>query len=176
MPDNYSNERGQPSSGVCRQPRGAYWLVFDGTHLRLQYGSTAIQRWEARSGGIVRKGSFDYSVENQKRQNIGPIPAGEYWIDPGELASQPAPYQFWRKEWPVEGWGKYRLTIHPRPSTDTYGRGGMFIHGGASWGSAGCIDLTWGMDSFSSAIRGLANCHIPVTVRYPVELVAEPLP
>ena len=176
MPDDYSKERGQPASSVCRQPQGPFWLVFDGTQLRMQRGSNVIQRWEARSGGKVRKGSFDYSVENQKRRNIGPIPAGEYWIDPGELASQPGRYEFWRGEWPVEGWGKHRITIHPRPSTNTHGRGGMFIHGGAAWGSAGCIDLTWGIDSFAHAIGRLSDCHIPLTVRYHVELVTEPAP
>lgn len=41
-------------------------------------------------------------------------------------------------------------------------------------GSAGCIDLTWGIESFAHAIHRLSNCHIPLTVRYHVELVAEP--
>jgi hypothetical protein len=171
---DYSKERGQPATGVCRQPQASYWLVFDGSHLRLQFGSRVIQRWEARSGGKLRKKSFDYSVESQKRVSLGPIPAGEYWIDPGELATQPGQYEFWRKEWPIEGWGRYRITIHTRPSTETYGRGGFFIHGGAAWGSAGCIDLTWGMESFASRLRSVKNCHIPLTVRYSVELVAEP--
>jgi hypothetical protein len=174
MPDDYSKERGQPHATVCRKPQGAYWLVFDGIRLRMQYGSSVIRTWDARSGGKVRKGSFDYSKTNQKRGSIGPIPEGEYWIDPSELAKAPARYEVWRGEWPLESWGQYRITIHPRPATETYGRGGMFIHGGASWGSAGCIDLTWGIDSFAASLMSLKNCHIPLTVRYNVELVADP--
>jgi hypothetical protein len=47
------------------------------------------------------------------------------------------------------GWGTHRITIHPFTRTETHGRGGFFIHGGTSAGSAGCIDLTSNMASFA---------------------------
>ena len=58
------------------------------------------------------------------------------------------------------------MTVHPRPTTTTHGRGGFFIHGGENWGSAGCIDLTYGMASFAKVIEPMSNCHIPVVVDY----------
>jgi hypothetical protein len=37
---------------------------------------------------------------------------------------------------------------------------------GENWGSAGCIDLTYGMASFAKVIEPMSNCHIPVVVDY----------
>lgn len=69
-----------------------------------------------------------------------------------------------------QAWGNYRLTIHPYPGTVTHARGGFFIHGGATPGSAGCIDLTMYMDHFVEKLiqelKGLPACHIPLNVRY----------
>jgi hypothetical protein len=52
------------------------------------------------------------------------------------------------------------------PSLISRYRGGFFIHGGENWGSAGCIDLTYGMASFAKVIEPMSNCHIPVVVDY----------
>ena len=87
-------------------------------------------------------------------------------IRPDELATRPSALEFWRGSWNEAAWGEQRITIHPRHQTATLGRGGFFIHGGTTWGSAGCIDLTYGMASFSKVIGALAGCHIPMTVNY----------
>ncbi|HET7538539.1 MAG TPA: tlde1 domain-containing protein [Polyangiaceae bacterium] len=162
---DYSAERGDPKSDVCSKPAGVYSLLFDAYYLKLMVSGSVTQAWHARSGRKNTAGLFDYSVANQKAPNIGPIPEGNYWIQPDQLASR-ASWEIWRVTWPVGSWGNHRITIHPRPGTMTYGRGGMFIHGGADWGSAGCIDLTYGIDSFAAKIRPMSACYIPLTVAY----------
>ncbi|NML15945.1 DUF2778 domain-containing protein [Azohydromonas sp. G-1-1-14] len=143
-------------------------LVFDGSFLRAT-GTKQPLMFPAVSGKRNDHGKFDYSPERQKVRNKGPIPEGEYWIQPSQL---------WENNWfkslirtPRSAWGNFRLTIHPYPGTQTHGRGGFFIHGGSVPGSAGCIDLTLGIDKFVKQLRteleGLPECYIPLSVRYP---------
>jgi hypothetical protein len=47
------------------------------------------------------------------------------------------------------GWGNHRATIKKQSGTETYGRGGFYIHGGSIEGSMGCIDLSDEMDDFA---------------------------
>jgi hypothetical protein len=67
-------------------------------------------------------------------------------------------------------WGNYRIIIHPYPTTETFGRGGMFIHGGDTPGSAGCVDLWDAMDTFvqdlHTEIGTNTDCMIPLRVNY----------
>jgi hypothetical protein len=42
--------------------------------------------------------------------------------------------------------------LNPLPGTDTRGRSGFSIHGGAKPGSAGCIDLCGGIGAFFADI------------------------
>jgi hypothetical protein len=116
--------------------------------------------------GRFTRRTFDYSVASQKEKGVGPIPEGKYWINPAELWEN-AWYKFWD---PTDAWGNYRITIHPYPGTEVYGRGGFFIHGGAEPGSAGCIDLTSAMNDFvkflKEAVGEKANCFIDLNVHY----------
>jgi hypothetical protein len=50
-----------------------------------------------------------------------------------------------------------RYTIHPYISTETYGRGGFFIHGGDAPGSIGCIDLWDHMEDFVPVVKDEAD-------------------
>lgn len=116
-----------------------------------------------------------FSLKAQGDRNVGTIPAGSYWIDPEQMWTA----SWWERDLNgspfgeyTAGWGLNRITIHPLPSTQTYGRGGFFIHGGTHFGSAGCIHLLGkGMDEFladlKSAKGGLSRCSIPLTVKYP---------
>jgi len=166
MPNDYTEERYDPKVPVCMKSR--IELMFDGSFLRAT-GTKAALVFHAVSGKPNEKGEFDYSTERQKIAYKGPIPAGEYWVQPSQM---------WQNNWfksivrtPRSAWGNFRLTIHPYPNTQTYGRGGFFIHGGAAPGSAGCIDLTVNIDSFveklTKELEGLPECYIPLTVRYP---------
>ncbi len=142
-------------------------LKFDGKTLQA-FGTRKPMLFPAVSGKRNEKGVFDYSNERQRIAYQGPIPAGEYWIQPSQL---------WENNWlksrlvsPRAAWGNFRLTIHPYPGTQTHGRGGFFLHGGTAPGSAGCIDLVARIDQFVERLReelgGLPECYIPLTVRY----------
>ncbi len=54
-------------------------------------------------------------------------------------------------KWPGSSvsWGNSRVWLEPSKETNTFGRAGFSIHGGWEPGSAGCIDLTSGMDDFA---------------------------
>ena len=146
-------------------------LAFDGLTLRL-YTQAGMKTYAAASGKL----GPDFSLKAQQSRNLGVIPAGEYWIDPAqlwtaswleeELSTAPLVRGF------VEGWGHHRLTIHMMPGTETYGRGGFFIHGGVHIGSAGCIHVTGdGMETFladlKDALGGMPACSVQLVVKYP---------
>jgi hypothetical protein len=76
------------------------------------------------------------------KPNSGPIPPGEYSIDPDKIGRNRT------FNWPGpdfsesnDAWGNYRVPLDPKPGTNTLGRGGFFIHGGTNMGSIGCIDV-----------------------------------
>jgi hypothetical protein len=125
--------------------------LFDGFYLKLHAGPVSgakvTNAWHARSGHKDASGMFDYTLAKQKVHSEGPIPEGEYWIQPLQLHNM---------LWNSDGWGVARITIHPRTTTVTYSRGGFFIHGGKVFGSAGCIDLAYGMGSFRKKLTSLA--------------------
>ena len=174
MSDPYTAERGTPTVPACGNP--PLTLEFTGTHLIFRASSAtitfpavsgrAVYRPDPATGKFTRA-TFDYGVDRQKVKGVGPIPEGRYWVNPGDLWKN-AFYKVWA---PTDAWGNYRLTIHPYPDTETYGRGGFFIHGGATPGSAGCIDLTSAMDDFVTWLKkeagGGANCYIALRVKYP---------
>jgi Protein of unknown function (DUF2778) len=140
-------------------------LQFDGKTLTF-YGLEKTYTYPAVSGAPVAAGAFDYSVDRQKQVNQGPIPAGDYMIFPYELTER----GYIRHHWNEDSWGKYRVVIHPVRGTETYGRGGMFIHGGKTAGSIGCIDLTSYIDQFAADLKAevckTQNWKIPLRVSY----------
>ena len=169
----YDYERHTKEQAYCT---GNVSLHFNGETLQMyavidNVGSTRTYR--AVSGKPLPNKGFDYSSERQKMSKEGPIPEGKYWVYPNE---------FWRNAWykrgSEESWGNYRITLHPDKQTETYGRGGFFIHGGHFPGSIGCVDLTSSMDQFykdlmkaigySYNIKTIKNtyCQIPLWVDY----------
>lgn len=158
-PDPYAGERYDPNYAHC----SALTLHFDGRTLTLRGGRT-VHTYNAVSGRLIN-GGFDHSANAQRQRSSGPIPAGTYWIRPDE---------FWENAWYRMGsraaWGNYRITIHPFRPTETYGRGGFFIHGGTAPGSAGCIDLISEMDRFYNDLRAEVGtretCQIHLFVSY----------
>ena len=67
-------------------------------------------------------------------------------------------------------WGDYRIPITPQSGTNTYGRGGFYVHGGGVAGSIGCIDLTTKIDDFtkyySTWQARTGKKSMPLTVKY----------
>lgn len=119
--------------------------------------------------------SFVQSPEMfSKEKNAGPTPPGEYLI--GLLETRSGTHEdvsvlraLYKKiftdeydnpttaekdfqnsgEYSRIGWGNFRAAIYSKPGTNTFGRGGFYVHGGTFPGSHGCIDLTSDMDDFS---------------------------
>lgn len=78
----YSEERSFPRIPTCR--RSGISLTFNGKTLRAS-GSKLPIFFHAVSGKPDTKGLFEYSTEKQKIPFQGPIPAGEYWVQPSQL-------------------------------------------------------------------------------------------
>ncbi len=161
MATKYAAERGVAEGPTCG--KSPISLHFDGKWLEMRTGDYKVS-FGAVSGKPSKGDSFDYSKARQKLAGVGPIPEGQYWIDPDDLWENT-----WYKVGSREAWGNYRITLRVFPMTNTYGRGGFFIHGGTTAGSAGCIDLTTAMDAFvtkMNAYKGTKKCYILVTVKY----------
>ena len=162
MGDRYASERYAPTIPRCA--RASISLNFDGKYLRGS-GIGGFMQFSGVSGRKIN-GVFEYSIDRQRTPYHGPIPEGEYWIGPSGLQEN----SWYRLRNPRMAWGNYWITIHPYPDTQTYKRGGFFIHGGSTQGSAGCIDLTDQMDRFVLALRKAIakqpECYIPLTVSY----------
>jgi len=160
MGDKYSSDRGDPSLAQC----GTISLEFNGTVLTMQ--GKKIYTYHAVSGVGDGNGHFPLDAQAQHAKDKGPIPEGRYWISPKELVTNS-----WAHPLMFTGpWGHFRIIIHPYADTDTFGRGGMFIHGGDSPGSAGCVDLWSAMDDFVNDLKaevgGNSDCQITLRVRY----------
>lgn len=163
--DKYAADRKDPPHPACPGVR----LLFDGAHIKLRFPGEKgdlVASSPAVSGKKNDKGVFTYDVDRQKQKNTGPTPEGNYWVDPSEIWENA-----WYKSGSTASWGNFRVIIHPYPKTETWGRGGMFIHGGDTPGSIGCIDLTKYIDDFIERLRkvtgGFRACHVPLKVIYP---------
>lgn len=161
MSNPYAAERGIPSAPLCA--RSGISLRFNGRFLTMI--GPGGRAYAAVSGRPTDGGAFDYSPARQHESRTGPIPEGQYWVKPSQM---------WTNHWynlaPRAAWGDHRLTIHVLPGTQTYGRGGFFIHGGTHAGSAGCINLHARMEDFVHVLKdvtaGSPDCYIPLTVQY----------
>jgi len=149
--------------GNSTLPDSTVALTFNGLALTMAGSSSG--SWPAVSGRPDDTGTFDYSAARQHQRDIGPIPAGVYWIDPSQMVDlQSRWFYSLRYEQP---WGTHRITIHPFDSTPTFGRGGFFIHGGGTPGSAGCIDLTSHMADFARRLGATPpGTKVKITVAY----------
>ncbi|MGY5677571.1 tlde1 domain-containing protein [Vibrio cincinnatiensis] len=77
----------------------------------------------------------------------GAIPVGMYYLKPRELSNPNAIGDLIRTYRPDNpgDWGDWRIRIHAKPTTKTWGRDKFFIHGGSFDGSSGCIDIGGGL-------------------------------
>ena len=145
---------------------GEELLTFDGKNLtyytqeKLSDGNLKLNStsFSAVSGRQQKDGTFDYSKQAQATPFSGPLPEGDYSINPSAI-------QWWTDQsfttrtaafvkkgtWPggLFAWGVARTWISPQevnvtnPATgESVLRNNFSIHGGTSPGSAGCIDLT----------------------------------
>ena len=114
--------------------------------------------WDAVSGA---KGY--QSPKYQSVKDKGTIPEGTYVARQSEL-QHITPYGIIAGianagTWPgsLYSWGASRVKLESSQQTNTYGRGGFYIHGGWVPGSAGCIDLTSNIDNFVALFDYIGN-------------------
>jgi len=91
------------------------------------------------NGNII--GTYQTSSGNgtaSASQAGGPTPPGFWSINPSDVS----PSGFFRQYIDPRDWGDYRVTMNPDPNTNTYGRTGIFLHGGHRPGSVGCEKVT----------------------------------
>ncbi len=116
---------------------------------------------------------------DQHKRHFGPIPEGIYWIDPKDVQQSTWAFWRWREKGyypPSSSWGRYRVPLKPDPSTNTCNRGGFFLHGSTSPGSAGCIDLVSNDYLIGSLIKRRGCEKIKVVVAYPNRSISVPKP
>ncbi len=91
-------------------------LLFDGNYLRLLADGEEGVKWPARSG-VPEDDWFDYNLEQQKKKDVGPILAGEFWIRPNQIVPV---------AWAQDSWGTFRVTIHYFNITETVRKRRLF--------------------------------------------------
>ena len=161
-----------------RKPRYAE-LNFDGKRLDWVENNQIRKSWPAMSGRNGYQG-----IEYTAAKNYGPIPEGTWNIrqknlqnfDDLSLPDQAISYvggitkyvKIPLGKWPggTFSWGNYRIPLEAREQTNTMGRTNLFLHGGRTLGSSGCIDIANGMDEFTKDYQEygadmLLNVHYP---------------
>ena len=119
---------------------------------------------------------FDYSLTSQKKNGEGGLPEGLYSLRKSDLQLL-ADVPLWNRIYGSTGmggqwkggefaWGRHRWWLKPEYG-HFFGRSDFSIHGGASWGSAGCIDLgTIGMTDFARAFMSNLGEKVYLKVHY----------
>ena len=146
--------------------KNGQYAKFDGKTLTIYQDNKPIMSWEAVSG----KEGFQ-SPKYQNLKSTGPIPEGTY-VARQEKLQHITPYGLVAGignigTWPgsLYSWGGARVALEASKETNTYDRGGFFIHGGWEPGSNGCIDLTSKISEFAKWFEN--NGHdIIVNVEY----------
>ena len=76
-------------------------------------------------------------------------------------------------------WGNFRFALIPQKGTNSFGRGGFFLHGGSLPGSIGCIDLVTEIKDFGQYYKAWLeknnNTPIKLVVDYKTYDKNEPI-
>lgn len=174
---------------------GTAYASFDGTSMNLHSQTNkegnlapATLSLPAVSGRPNDAGKFDYSQKREAMPDVGPLPEGNYTLDPAKIRlltlkddvvgkTMAWTQLFDEKVGAFPGgssaWGLGRMPIDPSvvqvfdPSTSTFiSRSGFTVHGGTSPGSAGCIDLMRGEMLFFNKLQRSSTTAIRLIVDY----------
>lgn len=134
-------------------------LTFNGHFLNWIENGMESRAWMAVSGA---RGYQD--KRHQHERDRGPIPQGFYLARQSQLQRwedystvnraacvlRAIGLKQFTGSWPGcrTAWGTRRIWLEPYARASTFGRDNFSIHGGTVPGSAGCIDLTFGMADF----------------------------
>ncbi|MBR2285896.1 MAG: DUF2778 domain-containing protein [Alphaproteobacteria bacterium] len=148
------------------------YATFDGKNLTIFQDGKVVASWNAVSGRPEYQ-----SPEYQNLKSTGPIPEGAYVARQEKLQHMsPADWAIgWSRvlgnkfggKWPGSSvsWGNSRVWLEPSKETNTFGRDKFSIHGGLFPGSAGCIDLTDQINSFTSWLESTGK-DLLIYVKY----------
>ncbi|MBD2535620.1 DUF2778 domain-containing protein, partial [Nostoc flagelliforme FACHB-838] len=154
-------------------PRADVELNFDLNSLKVSDVNYNVDmpglEWKGTSGRDGYQNPASQNLENK-----GPIPEEQYLVDPARTQSI-SDISSWDRfkgnfgggTWPglEKSWGGHRTWLTHSTTTNTFGRSGFTIHGGAVPGSAGCIDLTSRNNSFHGWLRS-HNKPLILNVKY----------
>lgn len=159
---SYKSASGHEKIELTGKPGRFFW--FDGASLNvIDADSKRITKsFRAFSG----KPGLTYDVASQKKKNVGCTPEGLYLIDQRRTLSIDKAEAGWDwVKWVLKepAWGTIYTPLIPLADTNTYGRDKMFVHGGATPGSIGCIDLVGGNSSFHKYFESLMKSAPPST-------------
>ena len=164
----YAYVNGSPMNGI--DPLGLTSMIYDPSSGTLQVDPEVKGRSPYSMPASTGKPNCGCDASDPNR---GPIPSGNYFIDTTKV-SQLGLWQTLKRNRPFGGggdWGNWNAPLTPTATTNTYGRGGFYIHGGMIPGSAGCIDVGGGLfgnDATKQLLRDIMadpDKHVPVTVR-----------
>lgn len=86
----YESERGMPTTDQCTWSNSPTTLLFDGFYLKLLIAGVVVDSaWHARSGLPDADGWFNYAKARHAKSDVGPVPAGKYWILPSQTTIDP---------------------------------------------------------------------------------------
>lgn len=138
--------------------------TFDGYNFYVRNNGKLIGQYQAQSGNSAAQ-----NLESTMLKNYGPIPEGNYMLnyDNFEMYDKNKAKEGGRYDWmnKPQSWGNQRIAITPNEDTYTFGRGGFYVHGGNTLGSAGCIDLGFQMPYFGAILKQYQE-NIPLIVKY----------
>lgn len=161
---DYSQAPTKPVSVIEQYLDPQCSLTFNGQDLNMY------RRGQLQNSIPAMSGKPEYQgIDYQKLSNAGPTPEGIYWLEQ-DNREQSSGNHFWNRgkdSWMrrPNAWGYSRVPLQPDSMTNTYGRTGMYIHGGNEWGSAGCIDTREYMPQVDNFLDGCQQ-SVPLTVKY----------
>lgn len=169
------------------------FLFFDGKVLSMNDGKNMIGNWYANSGP---KGLKDLS-KHMFKKDYGPTPEGVYYLGEIQKRTNGSMVELYKNKTfdqlmkellderkiignqhnfnsgtkqDIIAWGDYRIPIIPKSGTNTGGRHSMYIHGGGTPGTIGCIDLLDQITNFVKLYQSILNFNrlktLPLFVDY----------
>lgn len=153
----YGFAEGDPVSYADPYGLFADTVKYNGTRVTL-VGDDGSVKWS----GEATSGVPGSTAADQGTENVGPIPEGEYTLNPKEISEVHGFRYELRQQF--GDWGHYRVRLHANPGTDTHGRDRFFLHGAATPGSLGCIAVPEGTAE-AQLFSLLSQLHSPVTVK-----------